>query len=246
MLKRSLRIKVIAAMFSAAFLFGVSPADAYTYSGGTVTVDQVAEDENDLVVTGGANVSSNTTLIPQKNKVTTTTNYKINTQKIGTLYTQLREPGKPQAGTLYGMMAEIVNLPKNIDNEIANEIIDTYKIIAQKANQRENGYFSRGNIGIPTDTKEFDAINKKYGFNLNFYCAETNPEYFKKYVIDTDVTYGYFYYNLIYTNGEWSFDTSKIDTDLKCPVPNNSSSLNKWFNVNENGSETINLKTSKH
>ena len=60
MLKRSLRIKVMAAMFSAAFfMLGQSSVSAYTYSGVTSTVDSPTYDSTDLVVTGGSRVTCN-------------------------------------------------------------------------------------------------------------------------------------------------------------------------------------------
>ena len=244
MLKRSLRIKVIAAIFSAAFLFGVSPAGAYTYSGGTVTIDQVAEDENDLVVTGGANVSSNTTLIPQKNKVTTTTNYKINTQQIGLTAVRFRDDN-PQAGAIANVAAFITGLPTNIDVNIANEIIDTYKIVAKKINQRESDYFWIDQKSLAQGPKEFEAINKKYGYNINFLAGYRNIKYFEGYS-EQLLNMSYFFYNLKYENGKWSYDTSQIDTDLNPTIPTDTSILKEWFNQNYTKSETINLKTYEH
>ena len=107
--RRVLKYNVAAALFSAAFLFGVSPADAYTYSGGTVTVDQVAEDENDLVVTGGANITSNGIVNPQ-----------IIKNVIETQQTTLETIGVKQLNTggAWGFAYTIENLPQNIGKNI--------------------------------------------------------------------------------------------------------------------------------
>ena len=69
-MKKGLKVSILAAMFSAAFFVGTCPAGAYTYSGGNTTVDKVAEDENEFVVTGGANVISNNEIHPSKIKIT--------------------------------------------------------------------------------------------------------------------------------------------------------------------------------
>ena len=65
MFKRSLRIKVMAAMFSAAFLFGVnSVVNAYTYSGVVSNIDQPIYDKEDLNVTNKSYITSTQTINP--------------------------------------------------------------------------------------------------------------------------------------------------------------------------------------
>ena len=67
-MKKGMKLSILAAMFSAAFFVGTCPVGAYTYNGGTTTVDKVTEDENEFIVTGGANIISNGGVNPQKVK----------------------------------------------------------------------------------------------------------------------------------------------------------------------------------
>ena len=57
----------LTAAVSAALLFGgYEVSNAYTYSGATTTVDKVAEDTNDLVITGKSNITGSSSQNPQK------------------------------------------------------------------------------------------------------------------------------------------------------------------------------------
>ena len=64
MFKRSLRIKVMAAMFSAAFFIGGNLAEAYTYSGITSTISNLIYDNDDLIITDSANIKSSNLVSP--------------------------------------------------------------------------------------------------------------------------------------------------------------------------------------
>ena len=223
--RRVLKYNVAAALFSAAFLFGVSPADAYTYSGGTVTVDQVAEDENDLVVTGGANITSNGIVNPQ-----------IIKNVIETQQTTLETIGVKQLNTggAWGFAYTIENLPQNIDNNIAEEIKQAFKNIAIKTNSITNKV---GTKDGKVSTSGFEEINKKYNLNIGYIAyAGYNSSWINsagdlgitiREGIDCSVGFNF---ELKYNNGKWYFDTTKI--------------YENYGNVNENALNSSSLVPS--
>lgn len=78
MLKRNRRKQILAAVLSAAFCIGgYGISDAYTYSGVTSTIDKVAEDENELVITNKSNLTSNSVQFPKLVSVSSVTHDKI-------------------------------------------------------------------------------------------------------------------------------------------------------------------------
>ena len=254
MKRRALKYHVAAALFSAAFLFGVSPADAYTYSGGTLTVDQVAEDENDLVVTGGANVINNGMLNPQKKQETVVTKT-ITTQTLGW------SGGLPQA---FGGGAIITGLPQNISSTIVNEIIQAYKKVAKLTNIAYNKttgtYYPE--YDRPNNAElDFKTINNKYGYNIRVSRGYSSPSNIDPIVSASIVREfmgsTYFCYELKYNNGTWTFDTSKVDKDVVTSstpwegidLTNGSPNPKVWENGGNSAkttNETLKLKETKN
>ena len=160
-MKKGLKLSVLAAMFSAAFLFGISQVNAYTYSQSTVTVDQVAQDENEFILTNGANVTSTNILAPHKVKKEKTEHI-IETPKTLTGY--------------------IVNLPTNIsihsnDGEcefyVALNEDDYKKWGVDGLNEMMNtkglsgGFYSVDGYLVLRDLNEIKVINKKRWYSTN-------------------------------------------------------------------------------
>ena len=141
-MKKGLKLSILAVMFSAAFFVGTCPAGAYTYNGGNTTIDKVAEDENEFVVTGGANVISNNEIHPSKIKIT-----KENVDNIITLTT------RTYAGTSVhddnSDDVTISGLPDGIPQSVADEIL-------KELNE----------IGSTDGTYYLTDINTKYNLNV--------------------------------------------------------------------------------
>ena len=190
MLKRSLRVSILAAMFSAAFFIGrTNVVNAYTYNGDTITVDELAYDSTDLVVTGSANVTSKKDINPKVNNGQKQITYDSILLGLNIAYNHVGDDFE---------LFYIKGLPSNTTTEIANEIINVYKKVSGELGYLlEDKYESDATI-----TNPFTDINKKYGLNIDFdggYGAP--PDY-------TDGSDGSFFSfdNLYYIDGKWSAD----------------------------------------
>ena len=171
--------KLIAGVISAILAFsGYTIVDAYTYSGVTSTVDKVAEDENEFVVTGGSKITINGNTNPQKIKITNQTIRDV-----------ISVPEKTYmfAGWYEFDMSDLTikNLPDNIPNAVANEIINAFKA---------KGEEESGNA-------ELTSINTKYGLNikLSWSCGEGGGMLDALYNLNDLLDF----VNLKYENGKW-------------------------------------------
>ena len=152
MLKRSLRIKVMAAMFSAAFLFGIGQADAYTYSGITKIVDKISEDNDDLIINKSSKITCKNNVNPQRSGITKS--YKS------------VHLGYDTGGTYWEEFC-IRNLPTEITNDMANEIIAAYDPV------KASDYVYDVCMENDDPVNPFSQINAKYGWKIDpYYTAD--------------------------------------------------------------------------
>ena len=152
---------LIAAAVSAALLFGgYEVSNAYTYSGATTTVDKVAEDTNDLVITGKSNITGSSSQNPQKVQITQSTVQKtVSTSfsNYGFPYTGLVNNG----GSIFPISTKLAFAlpdPNSINSEYGAKIgaaltTDINNMIAEA---KSKNYETWG----PTDSHNFNETKK--------------------------------------------------------------------------------------
>ena len=123
-MRKNKRLLLSAAVSAAVLIGGYGVSNAYTYSGATTTVDKIAEDTNDLVITGKSNITGTSSQNPQKVQITQSTVQKtVSTSfsNYGFRYTIIRDNG----GTLYPTYSVIgfsLPDPTSISSEYGTKI----------------------------------------------------------------------------------------------------------------------------
>ena len=184
---------LLTAAVSAALLFGgYGVSNAYTYSGVTTTVDKVAEDANDLLVTSKSNVTGNSSQDPQK-IVSKTATYKGNfrfSYDVGHHHT--------------GYVQEYLNLdklPQNVTDSIANELINTLKTCSN--NNELQSIISNFNSKYGTKIEgsySLDKTGRQGPDDYDGYSPIKSCFGTPKGIIN--------YFGLKYQNNEWSTNTT--------------------------------------
>ena len=156
----------LTAAVSAALLFGgYEVSNAYTYSGATTTVDKVAEDTNDLVITGKSNITGTSSQNPQKVKsVTETIAAHTENQEVVRVYPQYHATDIAQW--------EVKNLPINpTDTEIKEITNRVWKTCSKTFGVGQlitlESWGSYGDVEW-TYFAGSEESQKKYGIALNY------------------------------------------------------------------------------
>ena len=183
----------LTAAVSAALLFGgYEVSNAYTYSGATTTVDKVAEDANDLVITGKSNIIGSSSQNPQKVIISNAT-YKGN---FGYGY----DVGHHHTGYVHEHLI-LHKLPQNITNTAANELINTLKTCTNNKELQNN--ISNFNSKYGTQIEGSYSLSKEGSQGPDDYDGNSPiKSYFgtPKGIIN--------YFGLTYKNNEWSTNTT--------------------------------------
>ena len=204
-----LKYNVAAALFSVAFLFGISPTDAYTYSTVTSTINTPTYDSTDLVIKDKSNIVISNDIFP-KIKTIVNTHETVSTQQTGITLDGSKG--------VWGFVYQVGGLPVTKNETLIKEIQNAFCNIAQKVNSRENRQMdNKWYLDKTKYTDGFDDINKKYGLNL-YYIATIGAESEGNQILANQRLffsrkYSGFNYKLICENGTWKFDTSKIEKE---------------------------------
>ena len=139
---------LLTAAVSAALLFGgYGVSNAYTYSGTTMTVDKIAEDTNDLVITGKSNITGASSQNPQKVQLTQSTVQKtVSTSfsNYGFRYTLLVDHGEltPIYGGITFNLPDPTSVSSEYGTKIANALTKDINNIIAKSQTTNYGYWT--------------------------------------------------------------------------------------------------------
>ena len=123
-MRKNNKLFLTAAVSAALLVGGYGVSNAYTYSGETTTVDKIAEDTNDLVITGKSNITGASSQNPQKVQITQSTVQKtVSTSfsNYGFRYTIIRD-NNGQAFPTYGVIGFNLPDPTSISSEYGTKI----------------------------------------------------------------------------------------------------------------------------
>ena len=159
-MQKNKRLLLTAAVSAALLFSGYGVSNAYTYSGVTSTVDKVAEDANDLVVTGKSNVTGTSSQNPQKVSQTQTVvngeakTYSVTGQSVNVGY-YANYIGRPAI-----LQVRLTNLPTSIPTSIANELIN----IIDNADNDAHPSFTQEQFNTLKNTinSKISVFNNKY------------------------------------------------------------------------------------
>ena len=254
-MKKGLKLSIWAAMFSAAFFVGTCPAGAYTYSGETVTVDQVVEDENDLVVSGGANVTSNNNINAMKVKIETVEKTITTNAYTHSSYTMLSDGSKTKKIT--NSEIYLRNIPEEMDSSMASKFLNLKNIsTVNDAVEKLKNFNTNYHTNVLIEYGSFYTKGDKGSFaggtyNITKEQAQTMganllKNYINNYVQYTDGKLTFSDKTHTSLTGTTSYKTyieNKISNAANISVLNNSSLISKG---NISTSEAINVNgTSK-
>ena len=175
-MKEGLKLSVLAAMFSAVFFVGGhSISEAYTYSGNTVTVDKVTEDESDLVLTNNSFVRINTNIAPLKIYTGYTSTMK--NKSIKALSFIERDYNDVSDNTL---VTAIDNIPSEMSPQMANDFFAMLKESIGNT-YAESRYIRK--------SKAINEFNQKYNTNIYIRKQHTGKQNYDdecfKYALET-------------------------------------------------------------
>ena len=209
---------LLTAAVSAALLFGgYGVSNAYTYSGATTTVDKIAEDTNDLVITGKSNITGTSSQNPQKVQITqTVVDGEAKTYSVtGKIYEfQYYTQFALTSGMPTYFEVDLNNLPTSIPTSIANELTTLLYNIDNSAKDWNGSNFSKG-LGEIKDSanSQLELFNKKYHTNITLsYRGTGNPVRTEIYGVikDKGISGVFKKFNFSYNGTSW---VSNINTE---------------------------------
>ena len=242
---------LLTAAVSAALLFGgYGVTNAYTYSGATTTVDKIAEDTNDLVITGKSNITGTSSQNPQKVQITQTVvdgeakTYSVTGKNYGFQYFTERAL---TSGMPTYFEVRLNNLPQSIPTSIANELTTLLYNIDNSAKNWNQSNFSKGLQEIKDSANsQLESFNKKYHTNITLsYKGVGNPlrTAICDVIKDKGISGVFKKFNFSYNGTSWvsNINTGAVYGEGYVGGPENTSNVSITYSLPETIETTKNL-----